>query len=205
MRVCPHTALYMWPHNTIYVAAYHYILQLYMWVLTLQGSFDSYCAINVASTIYVASYYYIILLYMWVRILRGSFDSCSRTLASPVCVSECMSVYSCVYICVSVSVSVPAPVPLCLCLCQWCVCAFVSVSVSVSVVCLCLCQGCVCAFVWCLHVFVMPVYASVFHVIGRDSFGAKPCPHHCLNPSNDLGREVAIPALLAHSCNCVAT
>ena len=83
--------------------------------------------------------------------------------------------------------------------------AFVSVSVSVSVVCLRLCQGCVCAFVWCLHVFVMPVYASVFHVIGRDNFGAKPCPHHCLNPSNDLGREVAIPALLAHSCNCVAT
>jgi hypothetical protein len=206
MRVCPHTALYMWPHNTIYVPAYHYILQLiyvgahtagqlrfilrhtcglillyisyyYMWVLTLQGSFDSYCAIYVAlyhyiyhtticgcshcraasihtalymwphTTVYVASYYYIILLHMWVRILRGGFDSCSRSLASPLCVCECMSVYSCVYICVSVSVSVSVPVPLCLCLCQWCVCAFVSVSVSVSVVCLRLCQWCACAFV----------------------------------------------------------
>ena len=78
--------------------------------------------------------------------------------------------------------------------------ASVSVFVSVSVVCLCLC-----VFLWCLHVFVMPIYASLFHVIGRDRFGAKACPQHCLHPSNDLGREVAIPVLLADSCNFIAT
>ena len=87
---------------------------------------------------------------------------------------------------------------LCVCVCVSVsgVSASVSVFVSVSVVCLCLCF-----FLWCLHVFVMPICAIVFRVIGRDRLIATACPQHCLNPSNDLGREVAIPVLLAHSRN----